>query len=89
MSERYKNCQSCGMPLSRDEQGGGTEANGAKSSTYCSHCYQGGKFTMPEMTLGQMQDRVRGKMKEMRIPGFLGYFFVKKIPTLKRWQTNA
>ncbi|WP_307428899.1 zinc ribbon domain-containing protein [Bacillus sp. V2I10] len=38
--ETYKNCQSCGMPLYRDEHGGGTEANGTKSSKYCSHCYQ-------------------------------------------------
>jgi hypothetical protein len=30
-------CQSCGMPLSKDEKGGGTEADGRKSSQYCSH----------------------------------------------------
>jgi hypothetical protein len=33
--------QSCGMPLSKDAQGGGTEANGAKSTDFCSHCYAG------------------------------------------------
>lgn len=31
MGQAYKNCQSCGMPLARDEKVGGTEANGAKS----------------------------------------------------------
>ncbi len=30
MQNRYKNCQSCGMPLSRDEKGGGTNADGSK-----------------------------------------------------------
>ncbi|WP_224768159.1 zinc ribbon domain-containing protein [Metabacillus idriensis] len=34
----YKNCQSCGMPLSKDEHGGGTEADGSKSTKYCSRC---------------------------------------------------
>jgi hypothetical protein len=76
------------MPLSKDPQGGGTEANGSKSPMYCSHCYQGGKFTLPDLTVGQMQDRVKSKMKEMRIPGFLGYFFARKVPKLKRWQAN-
>jgi len=28
MEKVYKNCQSCGMPLKRDEQGGGTNADG-------------------------------------------------------------
>jgi hypothetical protein len=31
MSNSYKNCQNCGMPLSRDEKGGGAEANGKKN----------------------------------------------------------
>jgi putative zinc ribbon protein len=88
MAERYKDCQSCGMPLSKDEQGGGTEADGTRSLVYCSHCYQRGSFTMPNLTMAQMQDRVKDKMKEMKIPGFLAYFFAKKIPKLKRWQTN-
>ena len=39
---------------------------------YCSHCYRTGKFTQPDITAWQMQDLVRGKLKEMRIPGFLG-----------------
>jgi hypothetical protein len=35
-----------------------------------------------------MQDLVRGKMKEMKIPGFLGHFFVKGIPKLERWKNT-
>ena len=81
----YKNCQSCGMPLSKDPKEGGTEANGTKSLMYCSHCYQQGKFTSPDMTVNQMADLVKGKMKEMHIPGFLAYFMTKNIPKLKRW----
>ena len=43
-------CQSCGMPLSKDEKGGGSEADGSKSAEFCSHCYAAGKFTEPEIT---------------------------------------
>jgi hypothetical protein len=85
ISMTYKNCQSCGMPLSKDPQGGGSEANGSKSTMYCSHCYQQGTFTSPNMTVNQMIDLVNGKMKEMHIPGFLAYFMTKNIPKLKRW----
>ena len=34
-------CQSCGMPLSRDSLGGGTNADGSSSTEYCSHCFRG------------------------------------------------
>ncbi len=78
-------CQSCGMPLSKDEKGGGTEASGARSADYCSHCYAGGKFTEPHLTANEMAEKVRAKMKEMHIPSFLARGFTKDIPTLKRW----
>jgi hypothetical protein len=81
----YKYCQSCGMPMVKDPQGGGTEANGSKSAMYCSYCYQQGKFTLPDFTAPQMMELVKGKMKEMHIPGFISYFMVKNIPKLKRW----
>jgi Putative zinc ribbon domain len=81
----YKNCQSCGMPLMRDPNGGGTEVNGTKSTMYCSNCYEEGAFVLPDITVDQMIERVKGRMKEMYIPGFVGYFFVRNIPKLKRW----
>lgn len=79
------NCQSCGMPLSRDPQGGGTNADGSKSALYCSHCFRGGRFVLPDLTVDQMQDRVRAKLKEFGIPGFLRGFFTRRIPKLQRW----
>jgi hypothetical protein len=78
-------CQSCGMPLSKDSQGGGTEKDGSKSSLYCSHCYQNGKFTNPDITVVEMQELVKGKLREMHFPGFMASFFTKDIPKLKRW----
>jgi hypothetical protein len=86
MEKIYKFCQSCGMPLKKDENGGGSNADGSKSIMYCSRCYMGGKFTRPDITVNQMQELVKGKMKEMGIPGFLTSFFIYGIPRLERWK---
>lgn len=85
MQNTFKNCQSCGMPLSKDEKGAGTEVDGTKSSMYCSHCYENGKFTMPNLTVDEMKERVMGKMLEMKFPKFLGRLFTRNIHKLERW----
>ena len=87
MDQTYKNCQSCGMPMKRDEKGGGTNADGSTSGMYCSHCYEGGKFKQPNITVGEMQQLVKNKIKEFGFPGFIAGFFTKGIPKLKRWQS--
>lgn len=80
-------CQSCGMPLNKDPQHGGTHADGSKSSEYCSYCYQKGAFCSPEIdTPEKMQAFCIGKMKEMGMPRPLGWLFTRGIPRLKRWQ---
>ena len=86
MNQTYKNCQSCGMPLKRDEKGGGTNADGSKSTMYCSHCYENGRFVLPDITVEQMQSRVREKVIEFGVPFFLAGFFTRRIPKLARWQ---
>ncbi len=53
---------------------------------YCSHCYQAGKFTLPDITLEGMKERVKGKIKEMGIPGFLAGLFTRNLPKLERWK---
>ena len=83
---KFKNCQSCGMPLNRDEQGGGTNADGSKSAMYCSHCFEGGRFTLPELTASEMQERVKGKLKEAGFPRFMAGLFTRRIPKLERWR---
>lgn len=76
------------MPLKRDPQNGGTNADGSKSELFCSHCYQEGAFTQPEMTAVEMQLFVKGKMKDMGFPGFLAGLFTRGIPKLQRWQSQ-
>ncbi len=86
MDNIYKNCQSCGMPMKKDEKGGGTNSDGSKSTMYCSRCYEEGQFTSPDMTADEMKDLVKGKLKEMGFPGFIAGFFTKGIPKLERWK---
>ena len=83
----FKQCQSCGMPLKRDPMGGGTNADGTKSTVYCSHCFRDGSFTMPDITVSQMQDLVKGKLREFGFPGFVAGFFTRKVPRLERWKS--
>jgi Putative zinc ribbon domain len=87
MDKVHKNCQSCGMPLKKDEKGGGTNADGSKSAMYCSHCFEIGKFTMPDLTVEQMQQRAKDKLKEFGFPGFLAAIYTKNIPKLDRWKS--
>jgi len=85
METSHKNCQSCGMPMTRDAEGGGTNADGTRSTMYCSHCYADGRFTMPDLTVDEMQERVRAKLREFGVPSPLGWFFTRRVPKLERW----
>jgi len=82
----YKNCQSCSMPLDKDKNGGGTNADGSKSEKYCSYCYQNGEFVAKDMTAEEMQEYVKNKLRSMGFPGFMAGMLVKGIPNLERWQ---
>ncbi len=74
------------MPLKQDPHGGGTEADGAINPMYCSNCYHNGSFSLPNISAVEMQQRVKGKLKEFGIPGFLTGFVTRNIPKLERWQ---
>ena len=84
MKSRGK-CQSCGMPLKRDLNGGGTNADGTLSQEYCSHCYVNGGFVNPDMTIDQMKSLVLGKLQEKGFPKFIANFFLSGLTRLKRW----
>ncbi|PKY11965.1 hypothetical protein B1757_01020 [Acidithiobacillus marinus] len=80
-------CQSCGMPLQFDPQGGGTESDGSHSPIYCSYCYAEGAFKDPELTLDTMQQRVRQLMRKRNAPWYIRAYMAHRIPTLKRWRS--
>ncbi len=88
MHKVYKNCQSCGMPFKRDAKGGGSNADGSISTVYCSHCYEDGKFTRPDITVDEMKTLVKGKLKEFGFPGIVAGLFTRNIPKLERWKQH-
>ena len=84
-------CQSCGMPLTKDEDCG-TNADGSTNFDYCQYCYKDGQFlqdcTMDEMIehSAQFVDEVNKQMpqpmtKEEYKQMMRGFF-----PMLKRWR---
>lgn len=87
MEKTHKACQSCGMPFSKDAKGGGSNSDGTISKMYCSHCYEKGKFTQPDITAEEMQSFVKEKLRSMG--GFMKLFagfFSSGIPRLERWK---
>lgn len=88
MERTYKNCQSCGMPMKKDENRGGTNADGSKNTMYCSHCFQHGRFTVHNITVEDMKQQVKGKLKEFGVPGFMTGFFTRNIHKLERWKIH-
>ncbi|MCM1986463.1 zinc ribbon domain-containing protein [Methanococcoides seepicolus] len=80
-------CQSCGMPLGKDEDFG-ANADGTKSDEYCLYCYQNGKFTQPDITLEEMIEQTS---KAIDKEGVMSLEEAKElsqqnIPKLKRWE---
>lgn len=83
---KYSKCQSCGMPLDKDPKRGAINTDGSKNEMYCSYCYENGEFTQPDITLPEMKNLVKNKMKDMGFPGFLASFFARGISRLERWK---
>jgi hypothetical protein len=81
-----KICQSCAMPLVKDEDFG-TNADGSKSEEYCHYCYQNGEFTKPDMTKEEMTELLAGMSDKMGMtPEQAREMATTVLPTLKRWQ---
>ena len=85
MEERI--CQSCGMPITSEEQLG-TNQDGSINMDYCKYCYENGEFidkvTMEEYIkmcsqYGAQAGMTNEEMKE---------YCTKLFPTLKRWKNN-
>ena len=78
-------CQSCGMPMNKDPNGGGTETDGTRSSTYCSICYHDGSFRHPNVSVMEFQEHCVTALTEKGMPKILAWAFTRGIPKLARW----
>lgn len=82
-----KRCQSCGIPLHKDPAGGGSEADGTRSTTYCSYCFSNGKFIHPDFNVEQMQQLCIEQLNKRGMPRFMGWIFTRELPRLERWKS--
>ncbi|APZ41889.1 zinc ribbon domain-containing protein [Acidihalobacter ferrooxydans] len=83
--ERHR-CQSCGMPLRFDPQGGGSEADGTRSPHWCSFCYAEGALREPGLSLSEMQARVDGLLRKRKAGKFARLYMRLRLRTLRRWR---
>jgi len=82
-------CQSCGMPLRKDEDYG-TNDDGSKSEEYCFHCFQGGKFLDEGITLQQKIDKnVKFGIQMGMSEDMVRRMAENILPKLKRWQKKS
>ena len=87
MESKNKFCQSCGMPMKQDPQGGGTNADGSINALYCSYCYQNGAFTF-NGTVQEFQEFCRQKMVEGGHSKFMAWLFTRGMKRLSRWKNH-
>jgi hypothetical protein len=85
MENKNKFCQSCGMPISKDPQNGGTNSDGSKNEIYCSYCYQNGTFTF-NGTAEEMQEFCKNKMVEQGMSKWLAWLLTRGTKRLGRWK---
>lgn len=85
MGQQNTICQSCGMPLKRDPQGGGTQADGSKSGHYCSYCYENGEFKY-HGNVKDFQEHCRKMMIEGGHNRFTAWLFSRGMKRLARWK---
>ncbi len=84
---RGPKCQSCGMPMSTDEDGGGTEMDGVtRSIEYCSRCYKDGVFREPELTVDEMIEKTQQRLRSMGMPEPVIEKNLMAIYSLERWK---
>lgn len=79
-----KICQSCSMPLDKEELRG-TEKDGSLSREYCKYCYQHGNFTHPGLSLNEMKEHMMSMMDKADLPADILEAAINRLPHLKRW----
>ncbi len=79
-------CQSCGMPLTKDPEGGGRETDGSKSTRFCSICYDDGAFRHPDATVQEFQHHCVEALMRSGMPRIMAWIFTRGIPRLERWK---
>ena len=78
-------CQSCGMPMMKPEDFG-TNGDGGKNEEYCTYCFQHGKFTIPNVTLAEMTEKLVTMHDQMGMTEAEARAMANQnLPKLRRW----
>ncbi len=78
-------CQSCGMPLNKEENWGTNEDN-SKTDEYCKFCFENGKFIDANLTLDEVIEKSVQMSKKLWMPEDKACEIANStIPNLKRW----
>jgi hypothetical protein len=86
MSNKNTQCQSCGMPLKRDPNGGSKNTDGTINELYCSYCYMDGAFINPTNNVKEFQELCRLKMIEGGHNKLMAWLFSRGMSRLGRWK---
>ena len=78
-------CQSCGMPLTKQEQFG-TNADWSVNQDYCIYCYKDGKFKDNVSMKEYIEMMAPFAAQANMTPDEMRAFCEKVFPTLKRWK---
>ncbi|MCL2860503.1 MAG: zinc ribbon domain-containing protein [Oscillospiraceae bacterium] len=83
-------CQSCGMPMSKEEEFG-TNADGTLNRDNCGYCFKNGEYTNPNITMNEMLAiGLRGIDENPEMNKFMKFIIKKMYPSqlknLKRWK---
>lgn len=85
-----KQCQSCGIPLSKDPSGKWwwTQKDGSISSVYCSLCYRDGNFCYTGNNISEFQDIVDNNMQKDGYGWLMRKLTRRQIPHLDRRKSS-
>jgi hypothetical protein len=89
METKKQICQSCGMPLDKDPNKGGTNADKSISDKYCSFCFKDGKFLDEGTTLQEkIEKNIQIAISRMNIPESKAREMAENLlPNLERWKS--
>lgn len=75
-------CQSCGMPLKKDERDGklGLDAR------YCSFCFHDGDFAAKGMSAVEFRDMTQDILRQKGWWRVMAWAGTRMIPSLPRWK---
>ncbi len=89
MTKKIQICQSCGMPLDKDPNKGGTNADKSISDKYCSFCFKDGKFLDEGISLQQkIEKNIQIAVSRVGIPESQAREMAESLlPNLERWKS--